>query len=61
MPEVWVMSETTFKCIWHESYPPGILTTLEPYPEHSGYALLEDSTRRGPDRPALAFLGRHIS
>src|SRR5437764_10380025 len=46
---------------WFKSYPEGVPRTLEPYPEKSLFSLLEESARRFPDRPAIAWFGRHIS
>src|SRR5438046_2928257 len=46
---------------WLKSYPEGVPTTLEPYPEMSLFSLLEDSAKRCPDRPAIAWFGRHIT
>ena len=46
---------------WFAGYPDGVAKTLEPYPEKSVFSILEESARRFPDRPALAWFGRHIS
>ncbi len=46
---------------WLRSYPPDVPHTLEPYPLESVFALLEGSARRFPDRPAIAWFGRHLS
>jgi long-chain acyl-CoA synthetase len=46
---------------WFASYPDGVPTTLEPYPEKSVFGLVEDAARRFPDRPAIAWFGRRIS
>jgi long-chain acyl-CoA synthetase len=46
---------------WFASYPEGVPHTLEPYPEKSLYSLLEEAAERFPDRPAIAFLGKHLS
>ncbi|HXF57334.1 MAG TPA: AMP-binding protein, partial [Actinomycetota bacterium] len=40
---------------WLEHYPPGVPTSLEPYPERSLYSLLEEAARRFPDAPAVSF------
>ena len=40
---------------WFDSYPEGVPHTLEPYPEKSLYALLQEAADRYPDRPALAW------
>lgn len=47
--------------LWHRSYPEEVPTSLEPYPTHSLYRLLDDAASRFPDRPAIAFLGNHLS
>ena len=46
---------------WFASYPPDVPKTLEPYPEESVFTMLEASARRFPDRPALAWFGKHMS
>jgi long-chain acyl-CoA synthetase len=46
---------------WFASYPSGVPHTLEPYPAISLFGMLEASTGRFPDRPAVAFLGNHLS
>ena len=40
---------------WLASYPAGVPKSLAPYPEKSLYSLLEDSARRHPNAPAIAF------
>jgi long-chain acyl-CoA synthetase len=46
---------------WHATYPPGVPTSLEPYPDESVFALLRGAAAGFPDRPALSFFGRHMS
>ncbi len=46
---------------WFASYPAGVPHTLEPYPELSVFGMLEASARRFPNRPAIAWFGRHLS
>src|SRR5438477_9058319 len=46
---------------WFASYPEGVPKTLEPYPEKSLFSILEESASRFPDRPAIAWFGRHMS
>jgi long-chain acyl-CoA synthetase len=46
---------------WFASYPEGVLHTVEPLPEKSLFSALEDSVRMFPDRPALAWFGKHLS
>src|SRR6266550_2016799 len=40
---------------WLASYPPDVPHSLAPYPEKSLFSILDESARRFPDRPALAF------
>jgi long-chain acyl-CoA synthetase len=40
---------------WLKSYPEGVPTTLEPYPEKSLYSVLAESAARFPNRPAISF------
>lgn len=46
---------------WHAKYPKGVPLSLEPYPEESVFALLEQAAAEFAERPALAFFGRHLS
>jgi long-chain acyl-CoA synthetase len=46
---------------WFASYPSDVAKTLEPYPERTVSAALEDAAERFGDRPAVAFFGRHLS
>ena len=46
---------------WYASYPDDVPRTLAPYPEKNLFAILEESAARFPDRPAIAWFGRHIS
>ena len=46
---------------WHATYPPDIPASLAPYPRESVFALLQNAAAGFPDRPALAFFGRHLS
>jgi long-chain acyl-CoA synthetase len=46
---------------WLRSYPSDVPTTLEPYPIESLFSMLESSARRFPDKPALAWFGKHLS
>lgn len=47
--------------IWHHSYPGEVPVSLEPYPEHSLYRILEDAANAYGHRPATAFLGSHLT
>lgn len=47
--------------VWHGNYPEEVPKSLEPYPEHSLYQILQDAADGFPNRPALAFLGNHLS
>ena len=46
---------------WHATYPPDVPASLAPYPRESVFALLQNAAAGFPDRPALAFFGRHLS
>ena len=46
---------------WFASYQAEVPRTLEPYPQTSVFSMLESSARRFPDRPAMAWFGRHMS
>ena len=46
---------------WFASYPPDVPKTLAPYPEKSVFSILDDAARRFPERPALAWFGKHTS
>ncbi len=46
---------------WYRNYPEGVPPTLEPYPEVSAFSMLAGAAARHPDRPAIAWFGRHIS
>ncbi|HXF36735.1 MAG TPA: long-chain fatty acid--CoA ligase [Actinomycetota bacterium] len=46
---------------WYRHYPEGVPRTLEPYPEVSAFSMLAGAAARHPDRPAIAWFGRHIS
>jgi long-chain acyl-CoA synthetase len=46
---------------WLRSYPSGVPHSLDPYPDLSLFGMLEASARRFPDRPAIAWFGRHLS
>ncbi len=46
---------------WFDSYPSGVPRSLEPYPDLSLFGMLETSARRFPERPAIAWFGRHLS
>jgi len=46
---------------WFRTWRIGVPKTVEPFPDVSVFSLLTDSAEAYPDRPALAFLGKHIS
>ena len=46
---------------WLDSYPSDVPRSLAPYPEESVFAMLESSARRFPDRPAIAWFGKHLT
>jgi long-chain acyl-CoA synthetase len=59
--EFWNDAAVTDHRPWFASYPAGIPHSLEPYPETSVFSMLEGSARRFPDRPSMAWFGRHMS
>ena len=46
---------------WFTTYPPDVPKTLDPYPEKSVFSILSESADRFPDRPAIAWFGKHLS
>jgi long-chain acyl-CoA synthetase len=46
---------------WFRTWREGVPKTAAPFPEVSAYLLLADAATEFPDRPALAFLGKHLS
>src|SRR3990172_8910351 len=46
---------------WLVSYPSDVPTSLAPLPEENVFAMLEASARRFPDRPAIAWFGKHVT
>ena len=46
---------------WFATYPPDVPVSLAPYPRSRVFALLQNAAAGFPDRPALAFFGRHLS
>jgi len=46
---------------WFASYPEDVPKTLVPYPEVSAFSMLQGAAERHPDKPAIAWFGRHIS
>ena len=46
---------------WLDSYPPDVPKTLEPYPGGSLFSVLSKAASRHPDRPAIAFFGKHMT
>src|SRR6185312_16971071 len=46
---------------WLSSYPSDVPRSLAPYPEGSVFSMLESSARRFPDRPAIAWFGKHMT
>ncbi len=56
-----MMRRMTDERPWLRSYPPDVPASLEPYPRESVFALLQAAAAGFPDRPALAFFGRHLS
>jgi long-chain acyl-CoA synthetase len=46
---------------WFATWREGVPKSLGSYPESSVFSLLADSAARFPDRPAIAFLGKHLT
>lgn len=46
---------------WVRSYPSSVPPTVGSIPDENAYGMLADAARRHPDRPAVAWFGRHIS
>ncbi len=46
---------------WLASYPADVPPSVAPYPETSVFWMLADAARRHPEKPAIAWFGRHIS
>jgi long-chain acyl-CoA synthetase len=46
---------------WLDTYPADVPKSLAPYPSESVFAMLESSARRFPDRPAIAWFGKHMT
>ncbi len=45
---------------WLRHYPPSVSPSIGPFPDINAYGLLADAARRYPDRPAIAWFGRHL-
>jgi long-chain acyl-CoA synthetase len=46
---------------WFRTWRTGVPKTVEPFPEANVFSLLSDAAAGFPDRPALAFFGKHVS
>jgi long-chain acyl-CoA synthetase len=46
---------------WLASYPADVPRSLAPYPEEGVFELLISAARRFPERPAIAWFGRHLT
>ena len=46
---------------WLRHYPVSVPPSVEPFPDINAYGLLADAARRHPDRPAIAWFGRHLT
>jgi long-chain acyl-CoA synthetase len=46
---------------WLRSYPAAVPHSVEPLPEGNAYELLAAAADRCPDRPAIAWFGRHLT
>ncbi|HJX08430.1 MAG TPA: AMP-binding protein, partial [Actinomycetota bacterium] len=46
---------------WLASYPSDVPRSIAPLPAESVFGLLESAAGRFPDRPAIAWFGKHLS
>src|SRR6201987_283024 len=46
---------------WLSPYPAAVPRPTDPYPSESVFGLLESAAGRFPDRPAIAWFGKHLS
>ncbi|HEX6131734.1 MAG TPA: long-chain fatty acid--CoA ligase [Actinomycetota bacterium] len=46
---------------WLQRYPRSVPATVEPIPDVNAYELLAGAARRHPERPAIAWFGRHLT
>ena len=46
---------------WVVSYPSDVPRSIAPFPSESVFGLLESAAGRFPDRPAIAWFGKHLS
>jgi long-chain acyl-CoA synthetase len=46
---------------WLRSYPSSVPPSVEPFPDENAYELLAGAADRHPDRPAIAWFGRHLT
>lgn len=46
---------------WLATYPADVPMSLAPFPDVSVFSMLAESARRFPDKPAVAWFGRHMS
>src|SRR3954464_8993492 len=46
---------------WLSTYPQDVPPSIAPFPDESLFSLLESAAGRFPDRPAIAWFGRHLS
>lgn len=47
--------------VWLKSYPAGVPYSLTPETEQSLFSVLDDAAQRFPERPAIAFLRKHLT
>lgn len=46
---------------WLPHYPASVPATVAPFPDGNAYEMLASAARRHPQRPAIAWFGRHLS
>jgi long-chain acyl-CoA synthetase len=60
-PPEGVMTMVSSPEPWLAHYPKEVPRTVEPIPDINAYQMLAGSAERHPDRPALAWFGRHLT
>ena len=46
---------------WLSTYPSDVPRSIAPFPDESVFGLLDSAASRFPDRPAIAWFGKHLS
>ena len=56
-----IMPRMSVERPWVVSYPSDVPRSIAPFPSESVFGLLESAAGRFPDRPAIAWFGKHLS